>query len=120
MENHILDYNKDVNLLTISSSNTLPLKIEYNGNIELQVNGQFNLSTINNPINIDSFNSNIFLNSSIKEVIIPKNTENTELTLTYTPEINNLVSLLLTRVSELETRIKNLENKKNINEIKFR
>lgn len=120
MENHIIDYNKDVNLLTISSSNTSPLKIEYNGTIELQINGQFNLSTVNNPINIDSFNSKIFLNSTIKDINTNKNTENTELTLKYTSEVNNLVSSLLTKVSELETRIKNLENKKNISEIKFR
>lgn len=120
MENHILDYNKDINLLTISSSNTLPLKVEYTGDIELQINGKFNISTINAPINIDSFNSNIFLNSSINPISINQNLKPVELTLNYTSEINNLVSSLLTKVSELETRIRNLENKKNMSEIKFK
>ena len=118
MDTELIQYDKDLNLLKVSAPDNLPLKVEFSGDIELQINGEFNLLTVNNDICLDSLNSKIYLNSqrckSIrdKNITILETPEIKKITNDYLSEINNLIPLLLDRIYGLEERISKLERKR--------
>lgn len=115
MNTELIQYDKDINLLKITSPNNMPLKVEFSGDIELQINGEFNLLTIDNNICLDSLNSKIYLNSqrckSIRDKNIDEFPEIKKLKTDYLSEIESVIPLLLDRIYDLETRIIELEKK---------
>jgi len=116
---YLINYDKDVNLLKFTSPNSSPLKVEYSGDVEIEVKGELNFVTKNNLMSFDSINSKIWLNSrmarSLRDTDRLESDEDIEikkLNDQYTDEIHNIIPLLINRIYELEDRILQLENNK--------
>jgi len=58
-----IDKNDDCLTINLTSILNKHLRIEYDGDIEFKINGEFSFLTTDNPINFDSLNSKIYLNS---------------------------------------------------------
>jgi len=115
---NIIKYDEELNTIKIISNNLNPLRIEYCGDIELQVNGEFNLLTKDNIMCFDSLNSKIFLNSLMCKSI--RSQQPNEIDTVDTPidqnkiDNSNIIALLADRIYELQERIVELEKSNQI------
>jgi len=126
-----LTFDKDTNTILVKNSSEFPLTINFDGGINfnltsdliIETKGEFNLTTLNKPVTIDSYENNIWLNSGKSKKL--RKTDNIQLedlraaskaaiensrnrdnhALTKLQVLENIINNMNKRIGELESKL---------------